>query len=468
MDQRVIPFDYLRDLGDDDFYVHLNSNDAKSQKLSELGVRTHWRNFLPLTLELKDGDWEVALTQIMLKNVQHVDKELLIYDGDGKGYVEYRFPLLKSVFTDTLGLMDATVETLRRHNVESLVAGPTPFMSLKILITWNSFKTCIMHKYELPSLDDLVAATDESDKLTTSGFVKLLKQCNPERYKMYSFSFNNRQQAENFLLENEDFVSGGQPYNHATRLFYSFFGDRNGLGIYFDSNLGYRIDPDTNVRIFISNSLLPFVRSNPKGQQMQDSKGNQVWRTWESDYLMDTLTEDAEGDASHLFPFFHYSPKPSTNTLVYRVSRPLALQAEGQTIPFKLLQRWVGSLSSFLKMWESRTIEDVTHASLFQVHVHDLPFKYPLVTDKGEKLQGLIYSLLNAKKETNVFDQPRENHLRYFPLENVKVKHLDVKVSNLDGIKEAPTFLTGYSQLTLHFRRNYLDLQRDRPHDGEQ
>jgi len=55
-------------------------------------------------------------------------------------------------------------------------------------------------------------------------------------------------------------------------------------------------------------------------------------------------------------------------------------------------------------------------------------------------------------------------------LENVKVKHLDVKVSNLDGIKEAPTFLTGYTQLTLHFRRNYLDLQRDRPHDhdGEQ
>ena len=172
-----------------------------------------------------------------------------------------------------------------------------------------------------------------------------------------------------------------------------------------------------------------------------------------------------EGDASDFFPFFHFSPKPSTNTLVYRVSRPLALQAEGQT--FKVPQRWIGSLSSFfLKTWDTRTIEDVTPANLFQVHVHDLPFKYPIVTDKGEKLQGLIYSLLNAKKETTVFDQPREDRLRYFPLENVKVKHLDVKVSNLDGIKEAPTFLTGYTQLTLHFRRNYLDLQRDRPHDG--
>jgi len=131
-----------------------------------------------------------------------------------------------------------------------------------------------------------------------------------------------------------------------------------------------------------------------------------------------------------------------------------------------LPQRWVASLSSFLKRWETRNIEDTTHSSLFEVSVADLPFKYPIMTDKGEKLQGLLYTQLDAKKETTVFDQPKTDRVRYFPLENVKVKHLDVKLSNVDGLKPAPTFLTGYTQLTLHFRRNYLDLQRDRPHDG--
>jgi len=458
MDQRVIPFDYLRDLGDDDFYVHLNSNDAKSQRLSEFGVRTHWRNFLPLTLQLKDGDWEVALTQIMLKNVQHVDKELLIYKGDGTPDVEHRFPLYKSVFTDNLGLLDAVKATADQHDLDSLV-GSSAHVSFKILITFNSYKTCLIHKYELPSSRDIADAVfGADDKLTTSNFLNLMKAANPHTYKMYVYNFKSEQEANHFILNNEDFERAGHEYRHASQNYYSFYGKR--LGSYNDNGGDFAVTHA--LRAYISKSLLPLLRQDMKGIELQDLKGNKVWRTYDDNYVFDNPTI---GSASHLFRFFLFSADPSADTVSYQVGRPIAIQAEGKTrlMPF---QKWDSTLSSFLKNLNTGDffIESVT-PSLFQLHVHDLPFKYPIVADKGEKLQGLIYTLLNAKKETTVFNQVRGDRLRYFPLENVKVKHLDVKVSNLDGIKEAPTFLTGYTQLTLHFRRNYLDLQRDRPHE---
>jgi len=460
MDQRVIPFDYLRDLGDDDFYVHLNSNDAKSQKLSAFGVRTHWRNFLPLTLELKDGDWEVALTQIMLKNVQHVDKELLIYKGDGTPEVEHRFPLLKSVFTDNLGLLDAVKATANQHDLDSLIR-PSVHVSFKILITWNRYRTCLIRNYEVPSPQAIAAAVNGADELTTSGLLALMKAANPLTYKMYRYQFKDEQEATQFVLDNEDFERVGHEHEHATSYYYSFEGSRAFLGAYYKNNSVNRVTD--NVRIFISESLLNLLRPNLRGGELYDSKGNKIWRTSGDDYIW---RNGVTGYAGHLFRFFSFSTDPSADTVNYRVARPIAIQAEGKTrlMPF---QKWGSTLSAFLKNLNTGDffIESVK-PSLFQVHVHDLPFKYPLVADKGEKLQGLIHTLLNAKKETTVFDQVRGDHLRYFPLENVKVKHLDVKVSNLDGIKEAPTFLTGYTQLTLHFRRNYLDLQRDRPHDG--
>jgi len=473
MDQRVIPFDYLRDLGDDDFYVHLNSNDAKSQKLSEFGARTHWRNFLPLTLQLKDGDWEVALTQIMLKNVQHVDKELLIYKGDGTLGVEHRFPLLKSVFTDNLALIDGVAETIRRHDVETLMTDNVPFLSFKVVVTYHGFTTCLIRKYEVPSLDDFAAAAlKNSNKLKTSDFMSLMEAVNPTSYKMYKYTFNNEGEANQFVVDNEDFERAGHEHNHATQTYSSFQHVRVQhvmykwmVGVYKDHRGNQITSGFFNAHVYISNTLLKFLKANPPGVQLRDSKGNAVWRTTgDANPLWHQV--DVEADASNLFPFFHFSADPSADTVSYRVARPIAIQAEGKTVlmPFQ----WNSTLSAFLKNLKSGDpfIESVT-PSLFQVHVHDLPFKYPIVADKGEKLQGLIHTLLNAKKkETTVFDQVRGDRVRYFPLENVKVKHLDVKVSNLDGIKEAPTFLTGYTQLTLHFRRNYLDLQRDRPHDG--
>ena len=281
MDQRVIPFDYLRDLGDDDFYVHLNSNDAKSQRLSTFGVRTHWRNFLPLTLELKDGNWEVALTQIMLKNVQHVDKELLIYDADGKGYVEFRFPLLKSVFTDTLGLIDAMAETVGRHDVESLVTRK-PFLSFKVVITYDRFRTCLIRKFDVPSLQDFANAADESGQLKTLDFMALMQAHNRTSYKAYSYSFNSEQEANQFVLDNEDFERVGHEYNHATQDYNSFkyIRYRNVdylyvLGTYKDNGIDNG-GGNNNTYVYVSNSLLKFLKTNPPGLQLRDSKGNVV------------------------------------------------------------------------------------------------------------------------------------------------------------------------------------------------
>lgn len=63
MDKRVIFGFFIRDRlrYDDNFYVIVNSYDKDSERFSEKGVRTGWRNVLFMRLELVGGFWEVAL-----------------------------------------------------------------------------------------------------------------------------------------------------------------------------------------------------------------------------------------------------------------------------------------------------------------------------------------------------------------------------------------------------------------------
>ena len=101
------------------FYLFASSHDKHSLRISPQGVRSGWRNALPMRLRLEEGEWEMAMVQLDLQNVQRVFDLLYVLDDND---VELgRYELGGGMALDGLAMIEDVHRTLETNNANSML-----------------------------------------------------------------------------------------------------------------------------------------------------------------------------------------------------------------------------------------------------------------------------------------------------------------------------------------------------------
>ena len=105
--------DYLHYTKDDDFTVDLHSNDVNAVRVSpDASVRAHWRLKLPLTLEIPQKEYEVAVAKFTCRNHQtNSPKSVRLLEKGSKNVVVER-PLPAERYSTEGDLLMAIYEVL--------------------------------------------------------------------------------------------------------------------------------------------------------------------------------------------------------------------------------------------------------------------------------------------------------------------------------------------------------------------
>lgn len=94
---------------DNDFSVVLLSNDKKTERVTtEHSVRSNFRSFLPVDLDLTKGLWEMAVDRVILPNRQNNALKLKISSLSGTKEIK-EMDFTPGVYDDTYEVLDELI-----------------------------------------------------------------------------------------------------------------------------------------------------------------------------------------------------------------------------------------------------------------------------------------------------------------------------------------------------------------------
>lgn len=437
MDKRLIVGKYQDFVDDDDFFVQCNSNDEHAVKMREdVSIRANWRNLLPLEMRFEEGDWEVGLVQAMFKNVQILPKKLKIYDGNNFN-VEKILQLRKSSREDLLGLLDEINETASPHYSNNL-GYVLPKQEMYVGYA-NSSGIARRMKVEVANFDSSMSGEQVFDLINVvhhqnRDFIKRSDR-NYEDVKD-SFTIYDRHSSDD----------GGY---HVTRRRKQYREDSfNPLGYY-----------EAKKEFFVTEILYKmfYEGKNNLSRVLVRSDGVKFFVVPNSPVKRSEVRKEVPFEV----PDFVSFSRLSRDSYSFQMMRFVELEwSDGDVQPLPRFEEFE------LEEMQHRTIDPPKKmCTSVNVYVDNLPLLYPVHGLEGKPMEGLICTQLPLDRECTVTSyQPDTSNVRYFPLDNFRGRHLDLRIEALNGVERHPAFSVGYSLLTLHFRRNYLDLQRHRYH----
>jgi len=123
---------------------------------------------------------------------------------------------------------------------------------------------------------------------------------------------------------------------------------------------------------------------------------------------------------------------------------------------------------SFASFFEGFDDKQFWH-SLFRLSVPSFEYVYPPLSGSHDEWHGLLEDQLKLKLEGEVTSyEPLREQVRYYALHKINALQLEILLSPRDQLATKSNFVTGYTQVTLHLRRNYMDLRGESGFHGEQ
>lgn len=99
---------------DDDLFVTLISSDKDAVRLDDdYSVRVYWQNKLPLRLDFKDDEWEVALVDFSCRNREYSQPEVVVQKDDAT----LLLPLPKRIYEDKIQVVNEALQVLSSQTV---------------------------------------------------------------------------------------------------------------------------------------------------------------------------------------------------------------------------------------------------------------------------------------------------------------------------------------------------------------
>lgn len=454
MDKRVIPGSFIRDRlrHDDNFYVIVNSHDKDSERLSEKGVRTGWRNALPMRLELVGGLWEVALLQLQMQNVQKVHHRLTLADWTDPDIVLSDVPLEPSVGLTGLNVLDGVFRTLPAEN-------NFEFLEEEFIVRLTRNNLYGFARYSnAPSPRQLLQ--DAQAGLSNKDFMD----------KYFSTHANDY-----YTVQHP--IDGSQPPFDDTFK----FEDR---GAYYDSKHpkaahhkgeyvlrdAYHIIVYEGVQnyerttFFLTPCLESAVSSKKKNRIVvtRPSDGREFVR-FDANYLIFDLNALDETLMKSRPTISLERGRDGQSLELYCRKKIDLISSDGDKFTLPRFMSFADDAAFFREMnadnghlWKNKTVR---HVDFF---VENLEFEVAARDSRGSEVQGRLDAAIDLEAHTDGISKqmnylPNRANVKYHALKRVNTTSLDLKIASSFPDKFDPTFLTGPVTAVLHFRKDLID-----------
>lgn len=457
MDKRLIPGSFIRDRlrYDDNFYIIVNSHDKDSERLSEHGVRTGWRNALPMRLELPGGLWEVASLQLQMQNVQKIHHRLTLSEWDDPDTVTVDdVPLQPSASLSGLSILDGVFRSLSndKHYLEEEC-----YARLYRGELWHGFT-----KY--PNISSEEILKDAQAGMGTFDFVsKHFTGHTNDYYTVQHPADGSEPPLEDFF----EFKDRGA-YHGSKNPKYTHWNNRHIL------TDGYHVEFYEGIRNFyrttfcmtpaLASAMWAYKQNERTVTRPSDGREFLVFDTYYMVFELHRLDETLFKSR----PIISLERGNDGKSLEIHCEKKIDLiSADGgrYTVPrfmaFEDEKKFFAEMDHVVDVFRSQTVK---HVDFF---VTNLEFEVPARDSQGAEVQGRLDAMIDLEAHTDDVSRqmnylPNRANAKYHALKRVNATSLDLKIASSFPGKFDPTFLTGPVTAVLHFRKDLIDSHHGR------
>ena len=454
MDKRVAKGNILHHLdGADEFYLHVNSDDFSAKATGEHGIRTDWYSPLPFGISLPPDEWEVGLVQCALSNRQRIVDKVRVTEWLDSSLV-LESELGHYAFQDPWSVFDAVQQSvgsrmprenpiLLEEEIIVLLRSAEAFGVFQINL--NSVSALLNHG--VPNIDAAVSQSSSRlslyDRVYTDADLQLvLDVANQPVTRVYGPGPARR--------------SG----NNIT--FYRYSSLPNGKG---RVQSGQAFVTKGMADVVGAYSSLSEVTRNGDGRVFRVMNlANKKYMYWNRPNFRPNEVVYIPGQPQRLLTL-HKDPV-SRAVIFDSFKRVELICHDGSVLE---IPRQITS-NDFAEYFGELLNDDVLvqrQVPLLDLFVENLKLEKPPRDSKGQEILGRLFTQLslpvkNKRLSPTVYHLPDKRDSRYFALKKTDVNGLRFSLRSCrKGIRH-PVFLSGSTNLVLHFRKNALDQIHER------
>lgn len=451
--------DYTYYVSDDDFFIHLNSNDKNAVKLSEKdSIRTHWRTYLPMEINFRTESWEIALVQLMLKNIQKDNLKLKILDNSNY-QVEKEVRLPEGDYPSNL---DVLREVFQICEKESTDLEPNFEKDEIYIVGYHPNSKSTYYLMDLSGYEEPVVGLKDWWVGLRSFWLKTFNHLpyysiDHANADIDQLAVDNNLRSTIFHLENITDNPGLYAYDNDPIFRFGHYKDYNGKKVY---NLFF-VSKRLGVKLRVNSEEGDFLNNTVEGEPYRVAEiiRQSDKRAFFKVYLPVTTRFKVEPDAnkqaeksSKLLTITNYGDKVNVQT-----SKLLCVEPEnGQTL--YIPRNLTTSKRKFFADMSVKPKGIADGVKTLAVRLPNLPLKTNVVSSFGQE-EGLIDTCIPLVKDKQVMFYQTPQSRNYHEIEPVVINYLDVALEE-PLTRKKPEFWQGFTEIALHCRQIHFNTSK--------